>query len=237
MQLPTRTEGKDVFVEFDGKPLAFRRSDFRSIQTGPTPLEEWPERLEKAARPGTNSDERFKTVWWAVENGLSREAALLLRSIHIEDPKHQPTARMVQILDELARALPDPVLERIESVLPKANWRIARGPHVLIYHQADPADLVDRVETLERVVETYCLVLSAWGLSPSAPRERLVSVWFPDRPAYLDYLSQDVGGAFTATQGYYHPIRQIVFTYDTRDQDSFTKQASEIDAKKARSCA
>ena len=55
------------------------------------------------------SEARFAAAWW-VENGLTPHAVAMLRAIHADDPKHEPTARMIAALDRLARPIADPDL-------------------------------------------------------------------------------------------------------------------------------
>ena len=80
----------------DGK-YEFLREDFRSIVPGFTPEAEWDARHRQSLSGGFTA--RYESAWWAITNGLGKEAASELRALHGIDPKHAPTARMTATLD------------------------------------------------------------------------------------------------------------------------------------------
>ena len=80
--------------------------DFRKLVPGFLPEAEWPRRLEKARAAGFAA--RYEAVWWAIENGLTREVAAEIRVLHSANPTHAPTARMVAALDKLEPCLHRP---------------------------------------------------------------------------------------------------------------------------------
>ena len=74
------------------------------------PADEWEARRREAQGAGFAA--RYAAAWWAIENGLTAEAADELRALHAIDPKHGPTARMAAVLDGLDRPCPDPDFAR-----------------------------------------------------------------------------------------------------------------------------
>jgi hypothetical protein len=215
-QLPARMRGDRVVLETPDGPREFLRGDFRRIVPGFWPPAEWEAR--RAEAQGGSAEERFAAAWWALENGLTPEAEAMLRDAHAADPSHQPTARLVAVLDRLARSLPDPDLDALGTILP-GECRVARGPHVLVLHQHDPAEAAERVDLLERVLTTFYLVLAAQGYDLPVPSHRLASAWFARQEDYRAFLRAEVGPDFQTTSGYYHPTRDLVAAWDSRDRD------------------
>ena len=71
---------------------------------------------------------RFAAAWWAIENGLTTEAAAEVRELHRLDPKHAPTARMAAVLDRLGEAVPRSRLQRAfrRRSASKRAWHVGR---------------------------------------------------------------------------------------------------------------
>jgi hypothetical protein len=218
-QLPARVRGDVVVLETPDGPREFARGDFRRIVPGFWPPAEW-EARRAGARAGT-ADERFAAAWWALVNGLTPEAEALLREAHAADPGHEPTTRLVAVLDRLGVPLPDPDLAPLDGLLPGES-RVARGPHVLVLHQHDPAEADERVAVLEHVVTTFYLVLAAHGYDLPAPTRRLASAWFAHQEDYRAVLRAEEGSDFRTTSGYYHPTRNLVLAWDARDRADAT---------------
>src|SRR5205814_2518556 len=160
----------------------------------------------------------YAAVWWAIENGLTTEVAAELRALHVLDPKHGPTARMVAVLDRLQRPCPDPDLDGFRRALGVAT-KVARGPHVIVLHQHPDAEAGERAALLERVLAGYHLLFAAQGVELAVPRHRLVSAWLAERTDYLAFLHQQDAGAFGTTSGYFHPTWNAVVASDGRSTE------------------
>lgn len=214
VELPTEDRGPLLLVKAPGGDVSFLREDFRDIQPAPTPAEEWPAR--KLAADSAEASGKLEAAWWALEHGLTDEAAAMLRAAHGADPAHEPTARMVAALDRLATPRPDPDLDRLRKSL-GGTFAEARGPHVVLLHQHDPGEAAERVELLERVLRTFFLTMAARGIELPIPSRRLPSAWFARQEDYLAFLQADGGDAFRTTRGYYHPNLRLVVAYDARN--------------------
>jgi hypothetical protein len=212
-QLPATVDGQVVTVDTPGGKLVFQRDDFRKIVPGHWPPAEWPERRTQAF--ASDAQARFEAAWWALENGLTPEAEAMLREAHAADPKHQPTARLVALLDRLKPSCDDPNIEELEDSL-GGRFEKLRGPHVLLLHQHSPEEAAARVDVIERVVTTYYLSMAAQGFDLPVPGERLVAAWFAHHEDYLAYLHNEQADAFRTTTGYFHPTRDAVLSYDLR---------------------
>jgi hypothetical protein len=215
-QLPARTEGRTVRVETPDGAFAFDQADFAKVVPGHWPEREWEARRASAWNGG--SEARFAAAWWALENGLTPHAIAMLRATHADDPKHEPTARMIAALDRLARPVADPDLGPLRRAL-GGSFAIERSAHVVLLHQHTPADAAERVELCERVVTSYYLLLASQGLELPAPGKRLASAWFAEQRDYLAFLKSEGVEAFRTTRGYYHPTLNAVIAYDARSGD------------------
>lgn len=183
---------------------------------GSCPAQEWESRLRAAQASGMAA--RHGAVWWAIENGLTIEAAGELRGLRAIDSSHAPTARMVAMLDKLEQPCPDPECAAFQSAL-GVEMKVARGPHVLLLHQHDDAEAQERLEMLERVVMGFHLLFAAEGFELRVPRHRLVSAWFAERRDYLAFLHRQGADAFATTGGYFHPTWEAVVAWDARSGD------------------
>jgi hypothetical protein len=226
VELPADDLGATVRLDGPTGPVIFRKSEIRSILPRPWPAREWPARRASALAQGTEA--RFLAAWWALMNGLTSDAVAMLREVHQADPAHQPTARMVAILDRLDRPGLDPDLDELRARLP-GHWRLARGPHVVLAHQHDPAEAAERVELLEQVFTSYYLFLTAFGFDLKTPSERLASAWFARRDDYLACLRDEEADAFLTTRGYFHPTKDLVLTYDSRTDSRRARVRDQLD--------
>jgi hypothetical protein len=213
VQLPTRVDGDCVTLQGPDGPHAFPRSDFLAIVAHLEPSEEWPKR--SAAASQGDAQAQFAAAWWALENGLTSEAVTMLRAAHQRDPKHQPTARLVAVLDQLEASSPDAGPETL-SGLSHATFRIARSNHFVLFHQHDGAEAALRLRLLENVLCSFYLSFGAHGFALTVPRQRLVSMYFARKADYLAYLKHEGAGNFLTTRGYYQPTKRTVATYDSR---------------------
>ena len=106
-QLPATVEGNRVVLGLpDGQLELYSARTSSSGVPGFWPAEEWDSRRREARGAGFAA--RYAAAWWAIENGLTAEAAAEVRELHALDPKHGPTARMAAVLDRLDRPCPDP---------------------------------------------------------------------------------------------------------------------------------
>jgi hypothetical protein len=215
-QLPTRIEGDTFLVDAPDGVMAFHRDDIRKRVAGHWPAEEWESRRIRALEGGAK--ERFEAAWWALEHGLTTEVEAMLRDAHSVDPRHQPTGRMLAALEGLKTPCSEPPSEPLRQAL-GGRFEVARGRHVLLFHQHPAREALERVELVERVVTTFCLVMAAEGLELPVPRDRLVSVWFGRQADYLAFLHDEGADAFRTTTGYFHPTRNVVIAYDSRSSE------------------
>ncbi len=231
--LPVRSEGTRVFVAAPAGEIAFEKADFIAIVPGGTLESVWQDRLDRALKnKKMSAQERFETAWFGIENGFAIEAEPLLRAITADDPRSLPASRMLATLDKAKRAAAiEPVAADFPTNLPGPPIQVANGRFVVLLHQLDAKTAADRVELLDRVFTTYYLVLSAWGIDLRAPRSKLVSVAFATRSDYLSFL-RDEGDAIATTQGHYHPIRKITFTYDSHDSDENRREQAAFDRER-----
>ncbi len=227
VQLPCKREGSRLILDAPGGPVAFEADDFRSILPGGDPASEWPARFAEARAAG--NDRLLAAAWWALENGLTIEATSTLRSIHVSDPGHEPTAALVRTLDTIEPPLPDPIPVGISDAFSGA-FRTARSPHFVLHHQGEDAEATARLGVLERVYTSYFLIFAGQGIVLERPRHRLPAVLFAKQADYVAFLKRENAGAFATTQGYYHPSRKVVVAFDPRDLPAIRTRRAAIDA-------
>src|SRR5579883_1148363 len=160
-QLPATVEGNRVVLLLPDGKLPLLREDIVKRVPGFWPADEWEAKRREARAAGFAA--RSAAVWWAIENGLTLEAAAEVRALHALDPKHGPTARMAAVLDRLDRPCPDPDIEAFRAAL-GIETRIARGPHVLLLHQHSDAEAAERIAVMERVIAGFHLLFAAQGV-------------------------------------------------------------------------
>jgi Protein of unknown function (DUF1570) len=215
-QLPATIEGARIVLSLPDGTVELSRDGIRKVVPGFWPASEWQTRLQQVRASGAEA--RFTAAWWAIENGLTTEAAAEVRAIHAVDSKHVPTARMTAVLDQLDAPCIDPDFDRFQKALGVAT-RVARGPHVILLHQHSDAEADERVALLERVITGYHLLFAAQGVGLSVPKRRLVSAWFADQKDYLAFLRSEDAEVFATTRGYFHPTWNAVVAYDARSSD------------------
>jgi Protein of unknown function (DUF1570) len=215
-QLPATSDGNRIVLILPDGKLELQREDIVKRVPGFWPADEWEARRREARGAGFGS--RYAAAWWAIENGLTEQAATEVRELHAVDPKHGPTARMAAALDRLDRPCPDPDTAAFRAAL-GVETKVARGPHVLLLHQHSDAEAAERIAVLERVTAGFHLLLAAQGVELRVPRHRLVSAWFADRKDYLAFLHRQGADAFATTSGYFHPTWDAVVACDARSTD------------------
>jgi hypothetical protein len=214
VQLPATRNGTKIVVHAPGGPVEFETSDIRKIVPSNEPKLEWPTRLGTARKSG--GKEQFAAAWWALENGLTPEASDLFHKIHSEDPKHEVAARLVRCLDVIAPTLDDPDQGGFLASL-GGSFQTARSAHFLLFHHGNDPEIKARLDLLEHVYTTYYLSFAAQGLELPSPKKRLVGLIFASRNDYLDFLKLESATGFNTTQGYYHPTRNLVASFDPKD--------------------
>ncbi len=229
VQLPATIEGDAVRVEAPEGTYTFDRSDFRKIVPGHWPDREWSERAERARAGGVA--ERYQAARWALDNGLVDPAAAMLRSAHEADASQQPTARMVAAIDRLDAPCPEPDLEAIARALP-GRFKIAKGEHVVLFHQHEDDEAKQRVALLEQIATAFYLEFAGLGIELPAPSQKLVSAWFATRADYLAFLRAEGAEAFLTTRGYHHPTRHLVVAYDSRSDDEQRRVRDGLEARR-----
>jgi len=212
-QVPATIQGKHVILSMPDGKVELARDDISKLVPGFWPVGEWDARRGKSRKLGVEA--RFAAVWWALENGLTSEVAAEIREIHRIDPKHTPTARMAAVLVRLEQPCSDPDFAGFQHAL-GIEAKMARGPHVLLFHQHSDAEANERIDLLQRVVTGYHLLFAAQGIELAVPRHRLVSAWFADKKDYLAFLHSEGADAFASTRGYYHPTWKAVVAFDAR---------------------
>ncbi len=214
VQLPCRRVGSRVIVQAPTGDVEFAADDVSRIVPGGDPAGEWPDRLATARKDG--SDAILAAAWWALENGLTPEAAEVLRGLHAADPEHEPTRALIDTLDAISPPLPAPDLAALTSSL-GGTFRTKESPHFVLLTQAADADALARLDVLERVYVSFYLTFAGQGLPLRPPREKLVAAVFERRADYVGFLSREGADAFASTLGYYHPTRKAVVSFDARD--------------------
>jgi hypothetical protein len=212
-QVPATMDARHVVLAIPGGNVELARESVRKFVPGFWPASEWDARRGKASVLGLEA--RFAAAWWALENGLATEMAPEIREIHRADPKHAAAARMAAILDRLEQPCADPDFAGFQKAL-GVGARLARGPHVLLFHQHTDAEAHERIALLERVITGFHLVFAAEGTELAVPRRRLVSAWFADKTDFLAFLHSEGADAFASTRGYYHPTWNAVVAFDAR---------------------
>lgn len=234
VQLPCRRDGSRLILDAPGGPLTFEADDFRLIVPGGDPAAEWPSRLEAARTSG--NDRLLSAAWWALENGLTPEATATLRAVHSADPSHEPTATLVRTLDSVEPRLPDPDAGQLPDGITR-GFRTARSPHFLLHYRGDEAEATARLDLLERVYTSFFLTFAGQGIVLGPPPHRLTAVVFATQAEYVEFLKRENAGAFATTQGYYHPSRDAVFSFDARDLPSIRSRREAIDRDLARTAS
>ena len=217
-QLNATIEGDQVRLETPEGSQVFPREDFLAIVPGHRPAEECSSRREASLKDG-RVEVRFASAWWALENGFTGEAIAQLETLRPMAATHGPTRRAVSRLDALTVPCPDPDLEPLKRRLRPLRFREVRGPHVVLIHQVGDAEARERLDLLERVVQTFYLSLGSQGVELPAPRHRLISVYFAECRDYAQFLRGVEAEAFADTQGYYHPTFRAVFAFDGRSTE------------------
>ena len=215
-QLPAKDLGNRVLISMPDGQIDLARENVRKIVPGFWPQAEWPARRREALAGGFEA--RFAATWWALENGLTKEAAAEVRELHRMDPKHAPAARMASVLDRLEQPCPDPDFGAFQKAL-GIEVSAARGPHVILLHQHPQAEAIERIEMLESVITAFHLLFAAEGIELATPRRRLVSAWFADQKDFLAFLHAESADAFATTRGYFHPTWGAVVAFDARSTE------------------
>jgi hypothetical protein len=215
-QIPVTTEHDRVVVDTPDGKVELSREHIRKLVPGFWPPNEWAERRRDALAGGF--DARFAGVWWALENGLTDEAAAEVRALYKLNPKHGPSARMASVLARLERPCSDPSYSGFQRAL-GIETKVARGPHVILLHQHTDAEAEERIALLEQVIAGFYLVFASEGIELSVPRQKLVSAWFAEKRDYLAFLHAEDSDAFVSTQGYFHATWNAVVAFDARSTD------------------
>jgi Protein of unknown function (DUF1570) len=228
-QIPATIAGNRVLVSMPDGQVELSRDSLRKLVPGFWPEAEWPARRRQAMT--RDFDARFAAAWWALENGLTKEAAAEIRELHGLDPKHAPSARMTSSLDQLNQACPDPDSGAFQKAL-GIEASVARGPHVILFHQHSEAEASERIELLEKVITGFYLLFAAEGIDLRPPQARLVSAWFADKKDFLAFLHAEKADAFATTRGYFHPTWGAVVAFDARSTDEQRSARSKLAARR-----
>jgi len=217
IQAPATMRGDSVVIDLVEEEYVFLPEDVAKRLPGFEPSEEWKTRRERTRDAGV--DARFADAWWALENGLTSEASDAIRLIHRESPGHAAAARMAAAIARLETPCEEPAIPGLRGAL-RVAFDTARGPHVLLLHQAGDAEATARVALLERIVMTYYLTFAGSGIDLRVPKKRLVFAWFADQADYLAFVRSQAGAAFESSRGYYHPTWDAVVSFEARSAES-----------------
>jgi hypothetical protein len=228
-QIPVNTANNRLLVSMPDGQVELSRDNVRKLIPGFWPEYEWPERRRQAMAGDFAA--RFAAAWWALENGLTKAAAAEIRELNRLDGKHAPSARMAATLDQLDQPSRDPDSIAFQKAL-GIEVSVARGPHVILFHQHSEAEAAERIELLERVITGFYLLFAAEGIELRVPRERLVSAWFADKKDFLAFLHAEKADAFATTRGYFHPTWGAVVAFDARSTDEQRSARSKLAARR-----
>jgi hypothetical protein len=228
-QIPATIAGSRVMISMPDGQVDLARDSLRKLVPGFWPEAEWPARSRQAM--ARDFDARFAAAWWALENGLTTEAAAEIRELHGLDPKHAPSTRMTSILDRLNQVCPDPDSNAFQKAL-GIEVSVSRGPHVILFHQHSEAEARERIELLEKVITGFYLLFAAEGIELRPTPRRLVSVWFADKKDFLAFLHAEKADAFATTRGYFHPTWGAVVAFDARSTDDQRSARSKLAARR-----
>jgi Protein of unknown function (DUF1570) len=228
-QIPATIAGSRVLVSMPDGQVELSRDNVRTLIPGFWPEAEWPERRRQSM--ARDFPARFAAAWWALENGLTKEAAAEIRELHRLDPKHAPSARIAATLDQLDQPCPSPDSNAFQKAL-GIEVNVARGPHVILFHQHSEAEAGERIELLEKVITGFYLLFAAEGIELNAPHRRLVSAWFADKKDFLAFLHAEKADAFATTRGYFHPTWGAVVAFDARSTDEQRSARSKLAARR-----
>jgi hypothetical protein len=229
VQAPAACDGNRVLIELPEGKHEFLRADFRKLVPGFSPEHEWDSRRQQAR--SSSFPVRFETVWWAIENGLTEQAVEAIRELHRIEPQHAPLARMVRVISHLERPCTDPEFSDFRKAL-GVSTTVARGPHVLLFHQQGEDEAAERIALLERVLTSFYLVFAAQGIDLKVPDRRLVFAWFESQSDYLAFLHSQNADAFATTRGYFHPTWNAVVAFDGRSSDRYRAGAEATSARR-----
>ncbi len=227
-QLEIAVKGDSVEVFAPGGPYHFLREDFRRIEPIPWPETAWPDRKAKALEGGAEA--RTEAAGWALDRGLAADAAAMFREAHEADAEAQPARRCVSALDRLEAPCPSPDLEPIRRAL-GGRFEAIEGAHVVLLHQHDADEAVDRLAFLETIVTAYHLEFARLGFDLPAPRHKLPVAWFASKADYQAYLRKEGASAFLSTRGYHHPVRGLVAFYDARSDPESQQGRKDLEAR------
>lgn len=231
--VPAEWKGDRIALQMPSRTYEFRRDDFRSIVRTAEPEQEWATRWGPARGDARAA---FAAAWWAVEHGLTEEAARAIRVARSLEPGLQPAAGLAELLDHLAEPADDPDPARLRPWR-EAGYEEQGGPHLLLFHRHDPAEAGRRVAELESVLVAAYLMFGSLGLGPVPPRERLILVWFDDERAYESFVAAEAGSPQPGTSGYYSPARRMAATLDPRARPWYRRELAALpgaDGERAR---
>ena len=228
-QLPARIEGNRLIISMPDGQVNLSRDCVRKLVSGFSPEADWPERLRLVQ--SRDFDAKFAAAWWALENGLTKEAGVLVRELHRLGPKHASTARMASALDRLEQPCPDPDLTAFQKAI-GIEVTVTRGPHVILLHQHSESEASERIAVLEKVITGFYLLFAADGIELLAPRRRLVSAWFAEKKDFLAFLHAEQADAFATTRGYFHPTWAAVVAFDARSTEEQRNARSKLAARR-----
>jgi hypothetical protein len=228
-QLPAKIDAQHVVLTMPDATVSLARDQITKLVPGFWPVSEWAARREEARELGVEA--RFAAVWWALENGMAAELAPEIRAIHQLDSQHAASARMAAILDRLEQPCADPDFAGLQKAL-GADAKIARGPHVLVFHQHSDSEVNERIAVLEGVTTGFHLLFAAQGIELAVPRRRLVSALFADKKDFLAFLHSEDADAFATTRGYFHPTWNAVVAFDARSTNDQKTAREKLTARR-----
>ncbi len=232
-QMPASLTADRIRIETPEGPRDYPRSDLLKHVPGFCPEREWLEKKSEALKGKVQV--RLEAASWAIGHGLVAEAESMYRAAREADPTNPTANRLGSLVDRLEADSPDPDLAPIRRGFP-ADVRIARGPHVLLFHQHSDREAQGRVDLLEKVYKSFFYAFAELGIDLEPPRDRLPSIWFARKDDYLAALNEQGATAFLTTRGFHSPTRGLVLAYDCRSdpkrieaQDVLRRNRAELD--------
>ena len=232
VELPAEYDGDQVRLLAPDRVYHFLKTDFQDISARSLAHEEWVNREETALQG--DSFDRLDAARWAWTHGLTREAESLLR--RPSAPPAEAAGRLDRLRNRLAALEPDwsePDALALTGEL-GGKFAVARGPHVILFHQHSEAEAAERVELLEQVIRAFFLEFEDLGISLPHPKARLVSVWYRTHRPYIDYLGRQGASAFKNTRGFHHVTRGVVVAYDSRSDPEQVMGRDALDREQAK---
>ena len=201
-----------VMIPVAGRSFAFLESDFRRIVATEDFATALTRKLD-AIKAGSVND-RLDVALWAIESGHVEEAVGLIEETARLNPADPRASRLFALLNQLRGPKYDPSTARLQSAL-NGEFEEIRTPNLLFLHQNNVRGARQKAEFLERIVFAFYLEFGLREVAIEIPRTRMVCVEWAKRSAYLAFLKSQNAGAFSTTNGFFHPTFRAMISYQS----------------------